>query len=148
MRLRLYVSAETDDMDLFVAVRKIDDHGHEVGFTHYAVFEDGPVALGWLRVSHRELDPQKSTEWLPILSHAREQKLQSGEIAAVDVEVLPSGTVFEAGTTLRLVIAGRDFAKYPKPMLYARHEDTVNLGMHRIHTGGHFSSWLQVPFTR
>jgi uncharacterized protein len=148
MRLKLYVSAEADDMDLFVAIRKIDDHGNEVGFTHYAVFEDGPVALGWLRASHRELDPQKSTEWLPVLRHAREQKLRSGEIAAVDIEILPSGTVFEAGTTLRLVIAGRDFAKYPKPMLYARHEDTVNLGVHRIHTGGRFSSWLQVPITQ
>jgi predicted acyl esterase len=70
-----------------------------------------------------------------------------GEITAVDIEVLPSGTVFEAGTTLRLVIAGRDFAKYPKPMLYARHEDTVNLGVHRVHTGGRFSSWLQIPLS-
>jgi hypothetical protein len=48
----------------------------------------------------------------------------------------------------RRVIAGRDFAKYPKPVLYAWHEDTVNLGVHRLHTGGRFSSWLQVPITR
>jgi hypothetical protein len=145
MQLRLHVSCETDDMDLFVAIRKIDAQGREVGFAHYAIFEDGPVALGWLRVSHRELDAQKSSAWLPVLKHAREQKVHPGDITAVDIEILPSGTVFEAGTTLRLVIAGRDLARYPKPLLYARHEDTVNIGRHQIHTGGGQASWLQIP---
>ncbi len=31
------------------------------------------------------------------------------------------------------------------PLLYARHEDTVNRGPHRIWTGGETSSWLQIP---
>jgi len=145
MRLRLNVSSETDDMDLFVAIQKIDGDGRIVGFAHYAVFEDGPVALGWLRASHRELDPLRSTEWLPVLRHARELKLSPGEVTPMDIEILPSGTLFEAGTTLRLLIAGRDFARYPKPLLYARHEDTVNLGQHRIHAGGRHASWLQLP---
>jgi predicted acyl esterase len=148
MRLHLHVSADSDDMDLFVAMQKLDAQGRLVGFAHYAVFQDGPVALGWLRVSHRELDPGSSTAWLPVLKHQREMKLEAGEIAEVDIEILPSGTLLEAGTTLRLLIAGRDFARYPKPQLYARHEDTVNLGSHRIHTGGRFDSWLQIPQVR
>ena len=145
VRLRLHVSADAGDMDLFVALEKIDANGAPVGFAHYAVFEDGPVALGWLRTSHRELDAARSTEWLPVLQHARELRLEPGSVTPLDIEILPTGTLFEAGSTLRLIIMGRDYCRYPKPMLYARHEDTVNLGQHRIHTGGRFDAWLQVP---
>ncbi len=145
-RLHLYVSAEqADDLDLFVALEKRDAQGHAVGMTHYAIFENGPVALGWLRVSHRELDSGKSTDYLPVLAHRNERKVAPGEIVAVDIEILPSGTHFGAGETLRLRIQGRDIFHAPKPLLYARHEDTVNRGIHSIWTGGATASWLQVP---
>jgi hypothetical protein len=56
------VEAEgSDDMDLFVALQKLDRDGQPLGQTFYAFFEDGPVALGWLRASHRETDPVRST---------------------------------------------------------------------------------------
>src|SRR3712207_7668373 len=59
----LFRSAEgADDMDVFVAIQKLDRDGTIVPFAYYAQFEDGPVALGWLRASHRELDRTKSTE--------------------------------------------------------------------------------------
>jgi uncharacterized protein len=53
---------------VFVALQKLDRYGDVVGFPYYAVFEDGPVALGWIRASHRELDDQRSTPWQPVLS--------------------------------------------------------------------------------
>ena len=57
MKLRVWMAApDADDLDVFVAVQKLDAYGDLVGFPFYAVFEDGPVALGWLRASHRELD--------------------------------------------------------------------------------------------
>lgn len=145
-RLRLHVSADTaDDMDLFVSLEKLDAEGRPVPFAHYAVYEDGPVALGWLRLSHRALDADASTDFLPVLAHRREEKVAPGEVVAADIEILPSGTRFAAGETLRLRIAGRDARAYPKPMLYARHEETVNRGPHRIWTGGDHESWLQLP---
>jgi putative CocE/NonD family hydrolase len=145
-RLKLHVSTDDgDDMDLFVCVEKHDAQGVPVPFAHYAVFEDGPVALGWLRLSHRELDETRSTEFLPVLAHRREWKVQPGEIVTADIEILPSGTCFAPGETLRLRIRGRDGRTYPKPMLYARHEETVNRGVHRIWTGGATDSWLQLP---
>ncbi len=148
-RLRLFVSTDAgDDLDLFVALEKLDTHGVRVGLTHYAIFEDGPVALGWLRVSHRALDPERSTDYLPVLSHRQESKVTPGQIVATDIEILPSGTHFGAGETLRLRIKGRDAYRVPKPLLYARHEDTVNRGLHRIWTGGETASWLQLPVLR
>jgi uncharacterized protein len=50
MKLRIWMSApDAQDMDVFVAVQKLDAYGDLTGFPFYAVFEDGPVALGWLR---------------------------------------------------------------------------------------------------
>ena len=45
-------------MDLFVALQKLDADGNKVNFPFFSTFEDGNVALGWLRVSRRELDEQ------------------------------------------------------------------------------------------
>jgi hypothetical protein len=145
-KLKLYVSADTaDDLDLFVALEKLDAKGEPVGFAHYALYQDGPVALGWLRVSHRELDTKRSKDFLPVLAHKREQKVKPGTVVECDIEIWPSGTHFAVGETLRLRITGRDIVNHPKPMLYARHEDTVNRGQHKIWTGAQSASWLQVP---
>ena len=145
-RLHLFVSAEqAEDLDLFVALEKLDIRGRPVGMTHYAIFENGPVALGWLRISHRELDTQQTTSYLPVLAHRNESKVTPGQIVAADIEILPSGTHFGAGESLRLRIQGRDVFHAPKPLLYARHEDTVNRGIHCIWTGGATDSWLQIP---
>ena len=145
-RLHVYVSADqADDLDLFVALEKLDAQGQFVGLTHYAIFENGPVALGWLRVSHRELDNARSSHYLPVLAHRNERKVTPGQIIVADIEILPSGTHFAAGETLRLRIQGRDIFRAPKPLLYARHEDSVNRGQHCIWTGGSTGSWLQIP---
>jgi predicted acyl esterase len=145
-KLKLFVSADdADDLDLFIALEKFDAKGQPVGLTHYAIFEEGPVALGWLRVSHRLLDHTRSTDYLPVLAHRQEAKVTPGQIVETDIEILPSGTHFSAGETLRLRIQGRDVYRPPKPLLYARHEETVNRGFHRIWTGGGTASWLQLP---
>ncbi len=150
MKLKLWVSADgADDMDLFVAIQKFDAQGDEVTFPYYMQFDDGPVALGWLRVSHRELDTAQSTKYQPVLAHRRELKLKPGEIVPVEIEIWPSGTLFHAGESLRLLIQGSDVKKYPKTIaVYVRHEETVNRGRHIIHTGGDHDSHLLVPVTR
>ena len=47
--------------------------------------------------------------------------------AAVEIEIWPSGTRFERGDTLRLIVAGRDLYDYPNAII-SRHEETVNAG--------------------
>jgi predicted acyl esterase len=144
--LRVWMSApDADDMDVFVALQKLDRHGDLVGFPYYAVFEEGPVALGWLRASHRELDQRRSTPWQPVLAHRREQKPGRGQIVALDIEILPSGTRFDPGESLRLVIQGRDIYRQPRPLTQTFHDESVNHGPHVIHTGGRFDSHLLVP---
>src|SRR5207247_11344293 len=55
----LWVASATEDMDLFLTIRNIDADGNnvlETGQQRTPV----PVAKGWLRVSHRELDTELS----------------------------------------------------------------------------------------
>ena len=144
-RAELQVSApDADDMDLFVGLFKRTADGEVVGFPYYAQFEDGPVAVGWLRVSHRELDDERSESYLPVLAHERALPMTPDAPTAVTIEILPSGTVFDEGESLILVIQGRDIMDYP-PSVYARHHDTVNSGRHRIHFGGEDPSRIVLP---
>jgi predicted acyl esterase len=148
MKLRVFMAAEgADDMDVFVGIYKFDAKGNFVPFAYYSFFDDGPVALGWLRASHRELDKKQSTEFQPVHTHARELKFKKGEVVPLDIELWPSGTHFKAGEKLRLIVQGTDLQKYSKVKdpIYFRHEDTVNSGRHVIHTGGRYESYLLVP---
>ena len=147
----LYMSAEgADDMDVFVGLYKFDAAGAHVPLAYYTFFDDGPVALGWLRASHRELDEKASTEARPVHTHARALPLAEGEVVRLDVEIWPSGTRFEAGERLRLIVQGSDLQKYSKTLdpIYTRHEDGVNAGRHVLHLGGEHASHLLVPVVR
>jgi predicted acyl esterase len=133
-------------MDLFVAIRKIDRDGSEIPFVFYAMLENGPVALGWLRVSHRELDQGRSRPEQPVHPHTREWRLQPGERVAAAIEIWPSSTRFEAGQRLRVLVQGRDTQTSAAPNSpFLRHESLRNSGMHVIHTGGSCDSHLLVP---
>jgi predicted acyl esterase len=142
MSLKVWVSAsEGDDLDLFVVLRKLDSTGREVFFSGFNGYEHDGVAKGWLRVSHRELDASRSSPLRPWHSHTRIAKLRPDEIVPVEIEIWPSATLFEAGTTLQLTIQGCDAAKYPG----FRHTKLVNRGWHTIFTGGKYDSRLMVP---
>jgi predicted acyl esterase len=144
-KLRLWVSTnESDDLDLFIVLRKFTAKGKEVFFCGYNGYEKDAVAKGWLRVSHRALDPQKSRPSRPYHTHERVEKIAPGEIVPVEIEILPSCTWFESGTRLELAVLGTDGAKYPA----FRHKKTVNRGKHSIHCGGRYDSHLLVPLIR
>lgn len=143
MKLKLWVNAEgADDLDLHVAIKKFDKHGNEVYFPDFQHIEDGLAASGWLRVSHRELDEEKSTPWQPWLKHERLLKLGPDEIVPCEVEILASATGFRSGEKLQLIIQGYDIIDVFNRF---KHEETVNTGHHIIHTGGEYDSHLLVP---
>lgn len=145
----LYMSApQAEDMDVFVGLFKRDTSGKIVPFAYYAQFEDGPVALGWLRASHRELDPTQSTPFLPVLAHQRSLPLEKDAPTELTIEILPSGTRFEAGESLVLVVQGTDIKRYPKPLVFSRHQSDVNRGTQILHAGGEYPSRLVIPVVR
>ncbi len=142
MKLKLWVAADdADDLDLFVAVRKFDASGQEVPFSGYNGNDHDMVAKGWLRVSHRELDPARSTPWQPFHTHRHPAKVQPGQVVPVEIEILSSSTRFERGSALRLTIQGAEPMEYPG----FKHDRLVNAGRHRIYAGGQYDSHLLVP---
>jgi predicted acyl esterase len=146
--LKLWVEAVgSDDMDLFVALQKIDAAGEPVGFTFYAFYENGPVALGWLRASHRALDPERSRPERPVHRHTCEDRLAPGQCVPVEIEIWPFSARFAAGETLRLIVAGSDiYRKEDGAMLpFPLHEQTRNAGTHIVRTGGAFDSAILLP---
>jgi hypothetical protein len=142
MRLKLWIeTSEGDDIDLFVVIRKIDAEGREVLFSGYNGFEADAVAKGWLRASHRKLDPMQSSPTRPWHSHRALEKVRAGEIMPLEIEIWPSATLFEAGTSLQLCVLGQDGAKYPA----FGHTELRNRGLHTIHAGGAYDSHLILP---
>lgn len=142
MKLKLWVStSKGSDMDLFVAVKKLDPNGKEVYFYTKTGYTKGPVSMGWLRVSERELDKEKSTPWQPVLTHQNPQELSKNEIVSVEIEILPSSTLFRKGESLKLVIQGKDFFVHPA----MGHYYSVNKGKHSIFTGNQYDSHLLIP---
>ena len=78
---QLWVSSTTEDMDLLLTLRNIDPDGKDV----LEIGQQGqpvPVAKGWLRVSHRELDPDLSLPYRPYHKHLRRLWLKPNEIVA------------------------------------------------------------------
>lgn len=147
-KLKLWVEADNaEDMDLFAAVQKLDTAGELVNFYYITRFRFGHAAHGWLRVSHRELDAERSQPHQPVHSHLREVPVKPDEIVPVEIEIWPSSTLFHAGEQIRVVVMGRDpFPPSDDPgAIITRHPDTRNSGRHIIHTGGRFDSHILLP---
>jgi hypothetical protein len=137
----IWVESSTEDMDLFLTLRNFDADSNEVLETG----QQGtpvPVAKGWLRVSHRELDPELTLPYRPYHHHRRRLYLKPGEIVEVQVEIWPTSMVFRKGHRIRLDIQPRDGVGSQGYMHY--HAD-YNTGTNTIHAGGEYESYLLLP---
>jgi predicted acyl esterase len=109
MVLRLNIElARTTDANLFVAVRKLHG-GAQVPFEGSSGFGHDVVTKGWARVAHRRVDESRSDPHRPFHPCDRAEPLPAGQIGALDVELLPSATLFRRGDTLRLDVQGHWF---------------------------------------
>ncbi len=146
INLRLWVeAAAANDMDIFVFIQKLDQQGNFLA--SLVLGQPFPGAPGYLRVSHREINPARSTPFLPFLTHRQEQLLSPKEIVAVEISICPMGMLWHAGQQLRIVIQG--FGKSWMDTLHPGQPifkyDLRNQGEHIIHTGGKYDSYLLVP---
>lgn len=146
-KLRVWLELEgAGNADIFVTLKKFDARGNEVFFPWMTAFDDGPIALGFLRASRRELDEARSTEFQPYHSHERDlDPIKPGDIVPLDVEVLPSSCRFRPGDRLRITISGHQNGEYPPRVPAARYNNTVNSGKHIIHFGGKYDTHLLLP---
>ena len=105
---KLWVSSATEDADLFLVVRAFAPDLKELTFQG-ALDAHTPIAQGWLRCSHRKLDPKLTLPYRPYHTHDEEQKLKPGQVYEVDVEVWPTCIVLPKGYRLALSVRGTDY---------------------------------------
>ncbi|MGH8870869.1 MAG: CocE/NonD family hydrolase C-terminal non-catalytic domain-containing protein [Acidimicrobiia bacterium] len=160
---KLFVSSATVDADLFLVVRVFDPEDQEVTFMG-ALDPNTPVAQGWLRASHRALDPEKSLPYRPYHPHTLIEPLTPGQIYELEVEIWPTSVVIPAGYRLALTIRGNDYryegelSEFARRFHYAgrgvgpfKHADPedrppeIFAGVVTLHLGGDTDSHLLVP---
>jgi len=105
---KLFVSSDTTDADLFLVLRVFDPAGKEVCFIG-SNDPRTPVGLGWLRASHRKLDPALSKPYRPWHTHDETQLLTPGVPVELDVEIWPTSIVVPPGYRLALTVRGKDY---------------------------------------
>ena len=157
-KAQLWVEAVgADDMELFVLIQKLDAYGTPLqAFTALSrtalahdITEHGATILrykgsdGRLRVSARHLDDALSTEDVPAHSFDRVEKMASGEVVEIQIDLLPLGLVFSPGEQLRFIVSSRNLLGTMMPRV--REYTPTNSGRHIIHTGGEHASYLQLP---
>jgi uncharacterized protein len=108
---RLFVSSETSDADLFLILRVFAPDMAEVTFQG-ALDPHTPIAQGWLRASHRKLDPGRTLPYRPYHTHDEPQPLRPRRVYELDIEIWPTCIVVPPGHRIGLTVRGRDY-EYP-----------------------------------
>jgi uncharacterized protein len=159
---KLFVSSDTSDADLFLVLRLFDPGGKEVTFIG-SNDPRTPVGLGWLRASHRKLDPQQSLPYRPWHTHDEEWPLTPGAPVELDVEIWPTCIVVPPGYRIGLTVRGKDYeydgtdaavpyAAYPMkgvgPFTHTHPQDRppeIFGGTNTLHFGANQAPYLLLP---
>jgi len=105
---KIFLSSDTTDADVFLALRVFDPAGKEVTFIG-SNDPRTPVGLGWLRASHRKLDPKQSLPYRPWHTHDEAWPLEPGKPVELDIEIWPTSIVVPPGYRLALTVRGKDY---------------------------------------
>lgn len=141
--LNLWVSSTSEDMDIFVTIRNIGPDGKDICEVGQQSQQVPAVTKGWLRASHRKLDPQRSLPYRPYHAHDERWWLKPDEIVECQVEIWPTSMVFSKGHKLRLDIQPRDGVGTGH---YTHYHADYNIGaMNTIYAGGDKPSYLLLP---
>ena len=160
--VKLFLASSTHDADIFATLRVFDPNGKEIDFVG-ALDPRTPIGQGWLRASHRKLDPNLSTEYRPYHSHDEYQPLVRGEVYELNIEIWPTSIVVPAGYRITLTLQGKDFERrevsgqlgtvaHPMrgsgPFLHTVREDRpqeIFDNVHTVYGGDDKGSYLLLP---
>jgi len=138
----LWVSSTAEDMDVMVTLRNIDPDGKEV----FELGQQGqPVVLtkGWLRASHRKLDPQKSLPYRPYHAHNERLWLEPDIPVECQIEIISTCIVLKKGHQLRVDIHAQDSAGSGNFTHF--HADYNEEAIHTFYAGGAMNSYILLP---
>ena len=105
---KIWLSSETEDADIFLALRLYDPQNKEIVFIG-SNDPRTPIGLGWLRASHRKLDPLQTKPYRPWHTHDEDQPLKPNTPVELDIEIWPTSIVIPKGYRLGLNVRGKDY---------------------------------------
>jgi predicted acyl esterase len=103
------------------------------------------VTRGWLRASHRALDPEHSSEMEPYHTHAKPEAIVPGEVYRFDISLEPMAYLFRKDHRIRLEIANGDSPA--TEVLWTHYYRPDKIGRGTVHHDGRYPSALILPVT-
>jgi len=139
-RLELYASSDQLDTDFIVKVSDVAERPEQL---HSELATPAVVvSKGWLRASHRELDPALSTQRRPYHTHTSPKPLEPGAVYKFAIELMPLAHVFRTGHHIRVEIANGDS---PVTEAVFAHYYGLKVGTDSVHHGPEAPSCLVLP---
>ena len=137
--LYLYASCRSTDVNFFVSLWDVDPDGNETLLTR-----------GYLKGSHREIDPAQSKPWQPFHTHTNPKPMVPGVVYEFNIEVLPTANLFKAGHRIGLKVSGADdeTPKTTLDFLRAGHLYSQTNNIVTIYQDADHPSHLLLPITR
>jgi predicted acyl esterase len=145
-RVTLWVASTSSDADLFVALRVMDGD-NEIAYQTRDAVPDAPLTSGCLKVSHRAVDPARSSSERPWHTHRFEDSklLSIDDVVKVDVEMAAATARVQAGHRLRIEISPAE-GRGAIPGFERAYSESYHRGaINRIFTGGSLPSSLVIP---
>ena len=151
-------SPDHDDIDIYTHIFKADADGNILSHLNIPLPEGLPEAgakqltqnrvfrywgpNGMLRASQRHVAPELSGKTWNTLSHSRVEKVRPGEKVRLDIQLWPTGIVFEAGEKLILKVGGEELGV--PAMRHLGGLKNSNKGRHVIYVGDESESHLRL----
>jgi predicted acyl esterase len=138
--LNLYAAIDQPDTNWIVALEDLDPSGVPRELTR-----------GFLKASHRELDPERSSRWEPYHPHRRAEPVSPGEVVEYAIALSPTANLFRRGHRICLRITSLDYRGNPRPapgvspVHYPWHLCSARTTRHTVYHDRAFRSALLLP---
>lgn len=138
----LFVSSSSSDMTVLVYIYILDEDGDRIPVV-LDLNPGIPAAKGGLKISHRKLDRELTTEYRPYHTNKKEdvQKLTPGEAVEAQIEILPFTVLIKKGWRLEFVVMPQNEAGELLDLDDSYKTNAVNT----IYTGAEYPSYIQIP---
>jgi predicted acyl esterase len=136
--LNLYASTTDREVFWFISLREVDPQGNERVLTR-----------GWLRGTHREVDPGRSKPWQPFHPHTKSEPLIPGKIYEFNIPIVPTGNLFKAGSVIKLKVScSDDKPKNPLEMIAGGNLLRQSPSRIKVYHDAEHPSCLFLPITK
>ena len=139
--LHLVASSTASDTDWIVKLGDVAPDGSET-----------LISNGYLRASHRELDRARSRKGVPYHTHVDPTPINSGEIYAYEIEILPTAYQLPAGHRLQARLTSFDVPTHaPASIRFDRNDPAATEitpllpALNTVQFGGDDASYLLIP---